>query len=103
MELEKRKFTLIEEVEYDGYRDPNEQPWNGWSLPYFTKEVAEKIYNDVTNNKSDGYSWEYDSDKKEFKATMEDGEWLDDCSEVVIDGMELYRVGAFNFCWDYLN
>ncbi len=34
-----------DELEYEGHRFPDED-WNGWAIPEFEKEVAEKILQD---------------------------------------------------------
>lgn len=106
MELEKCTLWLAEEWEFEGYIDNNDGGWNGWANPYFDKATAEKIYDEITMNQTDGYKWNYCEEKKEFNVTMETEEgteWFDSCKLEIIDGMELYPVGNQNFCWQVLN
>ncbi len=92
-------FSIDGGKDYKGYS--NGQTWNGWEMPYFTFEVANKIAEDmnavtteeklVYDEASDTfiYQTEYypESDWERFEATE-------------IDGKKLYGIGAGSWVWD---
>ena len=109
MKLEKEFFEIEAfDTYFEGYLDQSDNGWNGWVNPYFTKEVAEEIYQEIIDSQKDWYKDEYVHelffDEKNKSFTMfEKGDKnnvFDYCKMVEIDGMELYQVGNHNFCWD---
>ena len=72
--------------------------WNGWAVPYFTKEVALEIvaqmpcnlryseetdsfiYNDIEFTKSEDYNEHYGAEE--------------------INGQKYYSIGGCSWCWD---
>lgn len=104
MQLKKETFELDGiDLSFEGYFDKNDKGWNGWLNPYFTKEVAQKIYEEIMEFE-DGYELTYSDKKKVFKMANEDEtDLFDSCKAIEIDGMELYQVGRHNFTWGFSN
>jgi len=98
MELIKAKFKMDffpDDVEIEGYT--NGGRWNGWAIPYFTFENAQKLIPIF-----EGYL-SYDVDQDAFKyldpvhMNPEDTEIYESLD---IDGNKFYSVGGMSFCWD---
>ena len=57
------KFTVGDEPEpsYEGFE--NGRAWNGWSMPCFVRDVAERILGDAAPVSGDdhGWSWRYEA------------------------------------------
>lgn len=109
--FEKAYFCFDCEPYYEGYH-VKRMRWNGWAMPYFTKEEADKIAKDMNDN---GGIVKYDEKNKMYKVIIE--QYIDednpeqDESEyteifkaelITIDGkeMELYPFGAGYYTWD---
>jgi hypothetical protein len=73
--------------------------WNGWSMPYFTKEGADQVCDEVP-------SLSYDSEKDRYVMTNEEsGEDPDywEAEMINIEGLgdvKVYAIGAGFWCWD---
>ena len=84
-----------DDVEIDGFTYGN--TWNGWAIPYFTFENAQKLIPIF-----EGYL-SYDVDQDAFKyldpvhMNPEDTEIYESLD---IDGNKFYSVGGMSFCWD---
>jgi hypothetical protein len=73
--------------------------WNGWEMPYFTKETAARVL-----EASEGYEWRYNTALDAFHVTVS-GE--PEGEEEVFYGTEtshgvLYGIGAGSWTWDKL-
>jgi hypothetical protein len=97
--MRKTKFNICDnERVYEGYTDGS--LWNGWECPWFTKEVAEQIMQDLNR---DGVETEYNERTDEYIVKpiddVEDvfeGEYVD-----TEDGCKiLYPIGAWCWIWD---
>lgn len=91
--------------EYQGFFKG--QRWNGWAVPFFTKEVADQILDDLIEN-GVGSVWYteaddtfyyhiYDGEIEEF----EDVEWTEG-HNLEIDGqlVRVYSIGGHSWIWD---
>lgn len=76
-EVKAASFTLDMSNEiYKGYHDPSED-WNGWAVPYFTKEVGAKIIADLLaydSKKHPYYTGTRWDEKNEVFIIVSDGE-----------------------------
>lgn len=103
-------FTTLDECEgarrYNGYFDPTNL-WNGFAVPFFTRETAAKILADLAIDlKADiekgnfyEYMWGFNEVDKYFLYT----DWCYTGTNFVkvniIDGMELYCIGGMEWTW----
>lgn len=89
-------FSLDGETHYEGYNEPDVY-WNGFEVPYFTKEIAEKIVSD--NSETLSWNGEVILEKEEG---YED-EDSDTTEPIVINvnGKELkvWCIGGFKWVW----
>ena len=89
---------------FKGYHNPKNR-WNGWAMPYFTKDVAMEIAQRYSSDET-GYSITYDEQKDVF--VMEDENYEDEYIEEIPkytygtpDGTkDLYPIGAGCWIWD---
>ncbi len=103
-ELQKAIFTIDGEGGFTGFT--RGQTWNGWECPYFTKEVAEQVFQFFMN--SDCKLWyveevdTYYMSLQWFGETEEEDVEYWQGHEYIIDGEKvvLYSVGAFSWTWD---
>lgn len=95
---EKRK-ALFEidgwDVAFEGYSFY--ERWNGWAVPYFTKEVADKLAIKLTNQ---GEHTVYDEERDAYIVTFDELEEPEVFPAEDIDGMKLYSIGGCSWCWD---
>lgn len=92
--LRKAKVRISDvEHAHTAYLDDNER-WNGWLQPYFTKEECLAM-NEWLKSDFDGDILEY-GEKYDTFTTMVYGEVF---QGVDIDGMHLYPIG--NGCWTW--
>ena len=98
--LRKALMDLGDTWEYIGYLQKGRRDlWNGWENPWFTREVAERIYNNLIINDNE-YNYELIITENETLQLVDDlGEIHDTAEKEIIDGMELYRVLSFGWCW----
>lgn len=83
---------------YDCYS--NRQHWNGWAMPYFTKEEALRIVEDMKDVS-------YDEPTNSFVWTNADDKNDKDVYEaitIVVDGepITVYPIGSGFWCWDFI-
>lgn len=110
----KAYFSCDDENIYEGYYFDN-MSWNGWKVPFFTKETVDKI---AENLQDEFYELEYDSSKKEYilidKVYMDIDNPSQDPKEysetysadtLIYEGQEIqvYAIGGFLFAWDLCN
>lgn len=100
----KRIFTVDDETLFEGYSDGT--TWNGWSCPWFTKEVALTIATELNHWAGEG-SLVYDADTDAF---IEDVQFIEHDKDTVetyegkdidVDGttMKLYPIGGSIWIW----
>jgi len=74
--------------------------WNGWACPWFTYPEALRFvdaWNAPVEDCGRGPA-RYDSERDLFEFTIE-GE-TDRFEPEVIDGVKLYPIGAYGWCWE---
>ena len=88
------RFTINDQVYADGFYFPSIKK-DGFFVPFFTKEVSEKILFDL---KSLNYlkSWHYNEEADRFEMTYYNGE-ADEEFEVTASGH--YPIGSFIWPW----
>ena len=100
--LKKSYFSIdICDEYYEGYHNPNFR-WNGWAVPYFTKEVADIIKNNMS---SDDLEITYDKEKDQYVAIFNNNiEEKEVYEKEIIDmpegKIEVYPIGAGSWIWD---
>ena len=110
--LKKAYFSCDDENIYEGYYF-DDVSWNGWKVPYFTKDVADEI---AKNLQEEFYELKYDSSKREYilidKTCIENpSQDPKEYSEIysmdtlIHEGNEVqvYAIGGFYFAWDLCN
>jgi hypothetical protein len=99
------RFTISEVIApINGYTNGN--LWNGWECPMFEKSEAIEICNILSANGTDenidGDFYRYDAVNDSFVLDYYEFGTLVS-SEIytanVVDGKELYSIGAFGWCW----
>lgn len=97
----KTRFAIEDGEIYEGFTF--NQYWNGWEMPMFEKEIAEKILKELTDS-SDSWQAKYDSETDTFIFKFED----DDCEDIEKgrdilgeDGNihHVYDIGAGSWIW----
>ncbi len=86
-------FTLNGEQFYDGFYFPSVR-WNGFYVPYFTKEVAEQMLEDM-KIRNFVFGWHYDAIADSF--IVYDDEV--DNEEYEVTGSGHYSIGGFFWVW----
>jgi len=74
--------------------------WNGWACPWFTLSEGLRLvdaWNARVEDCGQGPA-RYDSERDLFEFTIE-GE-TDRFEPEVIDGVKLYPIGAYGWCWE---
>ena len=74
---------------YKGKYQPHIR-WNGWACPYFNQATAQKIINDFYEI--------HTFENGRFALTDENGD-TDTYDHVLIDGEEMYQIGAYYWTW----
>ena len=103
MLLKPSTVSFDEGPDFPCYLSPN--TWNGWAMPYFTKEQADKV-TEWTNSRGSGEVMKYDAEKDAF--TVSGIIWSDDPDEepevweaIEHEGQKLYGIGAGSWTWNY--
>lgn len=111
---EKAYFSCNDENIYEGYYFDN-MSWNGWKVPFFTKETVDKI---AENLQDEFYELKYNSSKNEYilidKAYIDIDNPSQDPKEyseiyssdtLIYEGEEIqvYAIGGFFFAWDLVD
>lgn len=95
----KAYFTIDSFHKYfEGYHIPN-QRWNGWAMPYFEKEVADKVILETHS-----INIKYEEEKERYFVVEEDGFSYYIDKEIIDteDGeKEVYGIGSGSWIWDY--
>lgn len=97
----KTKFAIEDGTEYEGFT--YNRYWNGWDMPMFTKEVAEKILNELTNENED-WQANYDNelDTFTFKYIADESQTIEQGHDILCDDGNVYHVydiGAASWIW----
>lgn len=102
--MEKSYFSLdICNEYYEGYHNPKIR-WNGWAAPCFTKEIADKIMENISN---DDCKITYNKDKDEYVVIFNNDDEQKEIYEMeTIDTDEgkkqVYSIGSCSWTWyDY--
>ena len=98
--MRKTRFVIdTNEKTYEGYTDGT--LWNGWECPWFTKEIAEEMMQDLRN---EGVEAEYCAKTDSYIVKDDNNETTDifDGSYIETeDGiLHLYPIGAWCWIWD---
>ncbi len=78
--------------------------WNGWAMPYFTKEQADAFCVIANAEGSVMHPMEYDAERDVFLA--HDNHYPDEPEEypaVEVDGVKYYPIGAGCWIWDLVD
>jgi hypothetical protein len=89
----KGRFAIDDGPVYEGYHICG-QYWNGWEMPYFTRDVAERILKDgpdETPEDEGGYAG--------YTFPLEDAKDIVDL-ENPIKVLTVWGIGAGGWCWD---
>ena len=89
----------------DGFKPPVwfsglsfDERWNGWAIPYFTKEVALEIVAQMPDH------LRYSEDIDAFVYNDLEATGDESCNEYFgadyIDGEKYYSIGGCSWCWD---
>ena len=73
--------------------------WNGWECPYFTRSEGLKLveaWNAVSDEASERGPARHDNDRFEFTLGGE----VDTFGAESIEGVRLYPIGAYGWCWE---
>lgn len=93
-----------EDNSYPGYTF--EQYWNGWDMPYFTKETCYQILTDSFGEPkknvwdADEFKYWYDYETDTFYEQQKGDEIYPLGSPSEVNGNHVYDLGAGNWCWD---
>ena len=98
--MRKTRFVIdTNEKTYEGYTDGT--LWNGWECPWFTKEVADEMMNDLRN---EGVEAEYCEKTDSYIVKDDNNETQDVFDGAYVeteDGtLHLYPIGAWCWIWD---
>ena len=97
--MEKARFGLFGvEGSFEGFTDGDR--WNGWECPRFTLDEGLRFvdsWNAPVEDCGRGPA-RYDSEGDFFEFTIE-GE-IDRFVSELIDGVKLYPIGAYGWCWE---
>lgn len=95
------RFTFNDgDTSYDGFHDPHKR-WNGWACPWFPLGECVRIVEDLSDECDEseiGYRI-IDGVISFERETAEGSEWLPLAGRVV-DGVEVFPVGAWGWVWD---
>lgn len=97
----KAVFTIDGECPHVGIHNPKRY-WNGWAIPYFTKEEAMRFVKNSPINED--CTWAYNEAKDEFVFTesiyaKEEDYQPDTYPAEMIDGQKLYSLGGCSLIW----
>lgn len=100
--IEKAYFNIDSSKDYyEGYHNP-EFRWNGWATPYFTKDVANKILENMSINDC---KISYDKDNNQYIVIFNNDDEQKEIYEMEIintdEGKkEVYAIGSCSWVWD---
>lgn len=92
--IEQGQFCLDDSASYPGIHDANNL-WNGWTVPYFTKDDWLSIIKELNTN----YEWiqvKFIDDKVFMKEKYGSNEWFEPIS-ITHEGKHFY--GFNGWCW----
>lgn len=84
---------------YEGYHNP-EYRWNGWAAPYFTKEIADKIMQNMSSNDC---RITYDKEKNQYVVIFNDEQEEIYNMEIINTDegkKQVYSIGSCSWTWD---
>ena len=106
--MQKATFTLdpLGNQKFSGYTDG--RLWNGWAVPSFPKEEAERI---VSAWHDLGYKADYDEASDAFRfapiddmgnpdPNLADEEEAEHFRSIMLSGTKLYPIGAASWVWE---
>lgn len=99
--FEKAYFNIdCQDEYYEGYHIPKFR-WNGWAVPYFVKEVIDKM---ITAMKEHQVNIVFDAEKEKYFVSFEDLEGIEEFTKEIIDTpegkIEVYSIGGYSWVWD---
>lgn len=80
-----------------------EKRWNGWAVPYFTREQIEEMLAAKFIDGNDDFSIKFDEARGAYVLNDEDGEHVFEAVEVVQYG-QIVKVFCFDYgwCWSHM-
>ncbi len=75
--------------------------WNGWECPFFTRSEGLRLveaWNAVSDEASGRGPSRYDGEADRFEFTL--GGEVDRFESEAVDGVMLYPIGAYGWCWE---
>lgn len=88
---------------YEGYHDSRYR-WNGWAMPCFTKEIADKIMQNIPNNSDNKCKITYDKDRNMYVVKFKDDKEEDTYKMMIRDTNEgekqVYYIGSGCWVWE---
>jgi hypothetical protein len=99
--MEAKRFTFDDvENSFAGFYNPRER-WNGWACPFFPVDECARILEWIGQYQDElEIGFRLSGDTLECAREIEDGvEWLPTPSRVV-DGVEVFPLGAWCWVWD---
>jgi hypothetical protein len=78
------------------------QRWNGWQVPYFTKEVGQAIMDEMNNDEGNTAVYDEERDMFVVSNTYDDGTEEFPGMDIAGDGeiLHLYPIGSGSWVWD---
>lgn len=73
--------------------------WNGWALPFFTKEEAIKVLEKVKTLRPFDFWYKVEGNKILILDTTQNSVW-EEVEQTTHEGKTLYGVGAWSWTWD---
>ena len=110
--MKKTLFTMDaypEHLSFEGFTFG--ERWNGWACPYFTKEQGLKLIdaqNELVNycvkSGVPFFTLKFDEEKDAFiigyfDSIDDEDAQFEDYEAVVREGVKLYAIGAYSWCW----
>jgi hypothetical protein len=83
---------------YEGLCDGS--TWNGWAMPYFTKEVGLQIVKDFNQDEQIDSVLKYSATENVFKELTVDNDdfYIDIFQPILVGGIEYFQIGN-GYCW----
>lgn len=97
--MKKGLFTYDDENYFKGYYK-EELSWNGWDIPYFTKDVVQEIIKTID---SEYFKMEYDNENDNFiicDLLYDEEEGKEVCDTTILEnGLKAYAIGGACWIW----
>lgn len=98
--FEKAYFNIdLQDEYYEGYHIPSER-WNGWAVPYFVKEVIDKLINAMQEHE---IKIVFDEKNEKYIVSFKDSDEIEEYTKEIIETAEgkkeVYSVGGGSWIW----